>query len=81
MQDIVVFTFIAYSCKSHCPASTISSDLRFVPEVNTNIGSRAFSVATLALWKTLPSSVRSVEDIAKFRRHLKTYLYNLAFLL
>ena len=27
----------------------------------------------------LPSSVNSVENIAKFHHHLKTYLYNIAY--
>ncbi len=54
-----------------------SSDLLFVPRVNTNIGTRAFSVAAPTLWNMLPLIVRSVKNITKFRRHLKTYLYNL----
>jgi hypothetical protein len=36
------------------------------PKVNTNIGNRDFSVAARTLW-----NARSVENIAKFRRHLK----------
>ena len=55
------------------------SDLLFVPKVNTNMGTRAFAVGAPTLWNMLPSSVKSVENIAKFRRHLKTYLYNLAY--
>ena len=56
-----------------------TSDLLFVPKVNTNMGTRAFAVGAPTLWNMLPSSVKSVENIAKFRRHLKTYLYNLAY--
>ena len=56
-----------------------TSDLLFVPKVNTNMGTRAFAVGAPTLWNMLPSSVKSVEKIAKFRRHLKTYLYNLAY--
>jgi len=33
-------------------------------------------VGAPTLWNMLPSSVKSVENIAKFRRHLKTYLCN-----
>ena len=61
----------------HLQSST--SDLLFVPKVNTNMGTRAFAVGAPTLWNMLPSSVKSVENIAKFRRHLKTYLYNLAY--
>ena len=56
-----------------------TSDLLFVPKVNTNMGTRAFAVGAPTLWNMLPSSVKSFENIAKFRRHLKTYLYNLAY--
>ena len=56
-----------------------TSDLLLVPKVNTNMGTRAFAVGAPTLWNMLPSSVKSVENIAKFRRHLKTYLYNLAY--
>ncbi|WP_240991771.1 hypothetical protein, partial [endosymbiont of Tevnia jerichonana] len=38
-----------------------------------------FAVGAPTLWNMLPSSVKSVENIIKFRRHLKTYLYNLAY--
>ena len=30
-------------------------------------------------WNMLLSSVKSVENIAEFRRHLKTYLYNITY--
>ena len=43
----------------------------FVPKINTDIGTREF-----ALWNMFPSSVKLVENISKFRRHLKTYVYN-----
>ena len=34
----------------------------FAPRVNTNIGTRTFSVAAPTLWNMLPSSIRSVEN-------------------
>ena len=58
---------------------TSGSDLLFVPKVNTSIGTRVFAVGAPTLWNMLPSSVKSVENIAKCCRHLKTYLYNLAY--
>ena len=33
-----------------------------------------FAVGVPTLWNMLHSSVKSVENIAKFRHHLKTYL-------
>jgi len=34
----------------------------------------------LAVWKSLPESVRSAETLATFKRQLKTYLFNISFL-
>ena len=67
-----MFTFIAYSCKKTCQFGPSSSDVPFVPKVNTNIVTRAFVVGAPTLWNMLPSSVKSVENIAEFQHHLKT---------
>ena len=40
-----------------------SSDLSFFPEINSNIGTRDFSVAAPTLWDKLHFSVISVEKI------------------
>ena len=53
--------------------------LLFVPRVNTNSGTRAFSAAASSLWNMFTISVRSVKHIAQCRRHLKMYLYPLAY--
>ena len=45
----------------------------------TSIGTGDFAVGAPTLWNVLHSSVKSVENIATFRRHLKTYLYKLAY--
>ena len=37
------------------------------------------TVGAPTLWNVHTSSVKSVENIAKFHRHLKTYLYNIAY--
>ena len=55
------------------------SDKFFVPKVNTNIVIRAFIVGAPTIWNMLHSSDKSDEISAKFRRQLKTYLYNLAY--
>ena len=57
-----------------------SSDLLFVSKVNIKIGTRAFAVGVPTLWNMLPSSAKSVGNIAKFCHHSKTDLYNLAYL-
>ena len=53
--------------------------LLYAPNVNTNIASRAFAVGAPTFWDMLTSSVKSVENIAKFHRHVKIYFYNLAY--
>ena len=56
-----------------------TSRLLFIPRIKTNIGTRTFSIAAPTLWNSLPVSVKSCEDISTFRRHLKTYLFHLAY--
>ena len=55
------------------------SDLLSVPRVKTNAGTRAFSVAAPTLLNLLPDSVKSAGNIASFRCHLKTYIFNIAY--
>ena len=55
------------------------SGLLSVPRVNTNAGTRAFSVAAPTLWNSLPDSVKSARNIASFRRNLKTYIFKMAY--
>jgi len=50
-----------------------------VPWTRTKFGDRAFSVAGLTVWNSLPESVRSAETLAGFKRKLKTYLFNISF--
>ena len=58
---------------------TSNSNLLFVPSVKTNVGTRAFSVATPTLWNSVPVSVKSVGNITTFRGKLKTYPFKLAY--
>ena len=55
-------------------AESPSSDLLFVPKFNTNFGTKVFAVGAPTLLKMITSTVKSVENIAKFCRHLKTPL-------
>jgi len=45
-----------------------------VPRVSSSVGSRAFSVAGPQAWNQLPASIRQMDCIATFKRHLKTSL-------
>ena len=45
-----------------------------VPKVSTRIGTTLFSP-----WNMLPSSVKSIEKIAKFHQCIETYHYDLAY--
>ena len=42
------------------------------PTVETNIGTRAFSVVAPTLWNSLPIGVRSVGNVITFCHYLKT---------
>ena len=50
-----------------------------VPKVKTKTGARAFSSCAPALWNSLPLRLRSAPSVTTFRKHLKTYLFDLAF--
>ena len=45
----------------------------FVPKTKLNIGKRAFSVATRAIWNQLPVMIKSSETIDTFRNKLEKY--------
>ena len=61
-----------------CLRSASSLDF-VVPRTRTKFGDRAFSVAGLTVWTSLPESVRSADTLASFKRKLKTYLFNISF--
>jgi len=63
-------------CQRLCSASSLDY---IVPRTTTKFGDRAFSVAGLTVWNSLPESVRSAEILASFKRKLKTYLFNISF--
>ena len=51
------------------------------PSIRTKVtlGDRAFQVAAPKLWNSLPSELRLINNIDIFKRHLKTYLFKVAF--
>ena len=50
-----------------------------IPRTKLNLGKRAFSVAAPIIWNELPTTLKSCESLASFRKNLKTYLFKIAF--
>ena len=50
-----------------------------IPRTKLNLGKRAFSVAAPIIWNELPTTLKSCESLASFRKHLKTDLFKIAF--
>ena len=50
-----------------------------IPRTKLNLVKRAFSVAAPIIWNELPTTLTSCESLASFRKHLKTYLFKIAF--
>ena len=77
-QPVYLCSLIAISLPS-CSLRSNRGITLSIPRIKTNTGARAFSSCAPSLWNNLPLSVRSATSVATFRRHLKTYLFNLAF--
>src|SRR5664279_1905443 len=52
-----------------------------VPKWNSEFGRRAFSIAAIESWYSLPSAVKTATSISSFKSSLKTYLFNLSYAL
>ena len=50
-----------------------------IPRTKLNLGTRAFSVAAPIIWNELPTTLKSCESLASFRKNLKTYLFKISF--
>ena len=50
-----------------------------IPRTKLNLGKRAFSVAAPIIGNELSTTLKSCESLASFRKHLKTYLFKIAF--
>ena len=50
-----------------------------IPRTKLNLGKGAFSVAAPIIWNELPTTLKSCESLASFRKNLKTYLFKIAF--
>ena len=77
-QPVYLRSLIAISLPSRSLRSNRGITLS-IPRIKTNTSARAFSLCAPSLWNNLPLSVRSATSVATFRRHLKTYLFDLVF--
>ena len=77
-QPVYLHSLIAISLPSRSLRSNRGITLS-IPRIKTNTGARAFSSHVPSLLNNLPLSARSATSLATFRRHLKTYLFDLAF--
>ena len=63
------------------PLRSANTERLIVPKVTTKThGEAAFSFYAPNLWNTLPKSLRKASSVDIFKRQLKTYLFDLAFL-
>ena len=59
---------------------SVSSADRVVPSTrHSPIGDRAFAVAGPRAWNSLPSDIRTSTSFDTFKKHLKSYLFQLSF--
>ena len=66
-----------YKLRSDCDGLLISP-LKF--KTSTTLGDRSFTAAAPQLWNSLPYSIRSSPSVASFKKTLKTFLFQKAFL-
>ena len=75
--------YLADRVSAYVPSRSLRSadmSLLAVPRVNLErFGRRAFSCAGPSLWNYLPCVLRTQQDVERFRRDLKTYLFKQAF--
>ena len=64
----------------HRLCSTSSADLVVPSTRHSTIGDRAFAVAGPRTWNSLPSDIRTSTSFNTFKKHLKSYLFKLSFL-
>ncbi len=57
-----------------------ASHLELVPRrPRRRVGKAGFCVAGPAAWNTLPEALRSIDSVCQFKKHLKTYLWTVAY--
>ena len=58
----------------------LTDHARFLVLICIKFGERSFSYAGPYAWKSLPQHIREITDTTRFKRHLKTVLFQRAFL-
>jgi len=61
------------------PRSNDTVTLLAPPTRRSTLGDRAFPVAAARAWNALPARVGSAPSLGIFRRHLKSYMFYVAF--
>ena len=74
-----IFALNAHASKTTQTAPIVKLEFTCCPRVKTKAGNRAFSMAASNLWNTLPDNIKSAEHVITFRRHVKTYLFNITY--
>ena len=65
----------------HTQSSTsfVDAGLLAVPRTWTTTAARALRVTAPRIWNSLPETIRSATSVSQFTRHLKSYLFSVAF--
>ena len=67
--------------QEYCPVRTLRSSSRHYLTRKRRLnhyGSRAFSVAALKIWNSLPNDLRKTDSLERFKADLKTHLLRIA---
>jgi len=81
-----IFDRAGSACRQYCSSSSAlgvicsSADLVVPSTRRSTIGDRAFAVAGPRAWNSLPYDIRtSTQSFDTFKKHLKSYLFQLSF--
>ena len=67
----------AYSLRLHC--SVVLERPKGCMHVT--LGARSFSIAAPTVWNSFPMHICDIESLGASKRHFKTYLFRIAFML
>ena len=82
LENLESNRYLSLRSHTHAPSRTLrlaTQSLVGVPRINLECyGRRSFSCAGPSLWNALPLGLRTQQDPDRFRRDLKTRLFNVA---
>ena len=77
-------SYLSATLCTYKPARSLRSSTERLlksPRVNLkSAGERSFHFAALAVWNSLPNSLRNIHSLPQFKKQLKTHLFRQAFL-